>query len=181
MEDSNINVPPENLAKRKTNSSTNTHDLKTTNIQINVLESINKKLEVLCLLLQEIKDLKVSLEFTHQQIDNLQRDNAELHSTLASVSLEVDLLKKENNFLKEPVLDIQNRSIWDNLIFTGIPKNAPDKPEALVRNCMVYTLKIPTDSVNNSGFTGFTGSDPEEETVPVLSSLTLNSSSRKCL
>ncbi len=79
MENSNLNLPPENLAKRKkTDSSTNPHDLMTINIQISVHESINKKLEVHGMPNQEIKDLKVSLEFTHQQINNLQRHNAEL-------------------------------------------------------------------------------------------------------
>lgn len=42
----------------------------------------------------EIKDLKVSLEFTYQQINDLQRDNAKLNSTLTTVSSEVDLPEK---------------------------------------------------------------------------------------
>ncbi len=37
----------------------------------------------------------------------------------------------------------------DNLIFSGIPENAPENPETLVKNFMISTLKIPTDSVNN--------------------------------
>lgn len=67
-------------------------------------------------------------------------DNTEPHSTLAMVSSKVDLLKKENKLLKETVLDIETRSMWYNLIFSGIPRNTPDNPEALAKNFMVTSL-----------------------------------------
>ncbi|KAL7378671.1 hypothetical protein ABVT39_017104 [Epinephelus coioides] len=76
--------PADNPNKRKkTDSATDTQDLLSS--EFSVLESINKKLEVLGMLHQEIKDLKVSLEFTYQQISDLQQNNAELRSTLAAV------------------------------------------------------------------------------------------------
>lgn len=77
---------------------------------LRVLEFINKKLYVLGLLQEEIKDLKVSFEFTHQQISGLQRDNIKLHSTFVSFTSQGDFLKKENKLLKEAVLDVQSRS-----------------------------------------------------------------------
>ena len=94
MENTNSAPLTENPSKRKkADSSTDTQDLETTDIQVSVLESINKKLDVLSLLHQEIKDLKASLEFTHQQIADLQRDNTELRSALTDVSSEVSTLK----------------------------------------------------------------------------------------
>lgn len=42
--------------RKKTDSATNTDDLQTTDIQVSVLKSINKKLDVLSMLNQEIKD-----------------------------------------------------------------------------------------------------------------------------
>ncbi|MDG2555531.1 hypothetical protein P7M41_26415, partial [Vibrio parahaemolyticus] len=89
--------------------------------------------------------LKVSLEFTYQQISDLQQNNAELRSTLAAVTSDVDLLKKENKLLKETVLDVQSRSMRDNLIISGIPESTPDNPEVQVKKFMVTALKIPTD------------------------------------
>lgn len=133
--------------RKKADSSTDTQDLEVTDIQVSVLESINKKLDILSLLHQEIKDLKASLEFTHQQIEDLQRDNNELRSTLTAVTSEVDTLKKENTTLRETVLDIQSRSMRDNLIFSGIPESTPDNPETLVKNFMVSALKIPAETV----------------------------------
>ncbi|KAL7380221.1 hypothetical protein ABVT39_013954 [Epinephelus coioides] len=77
--------PADNPNKRKkTDSASDTQDLLSS--EFSVLESINKKLEVLGMLHQEIKDLKVSLEFTYQQISDLQQNNAELRSTLAAVT-----------------------------------------------------------------------------------------------
>lgn len=138
--------------RKKADSSTDTQDLEVTDIQVSVLESINKKLDILSLLHQEIKDLKASLEFTHQQIEDLQRDNTELRSTLTAVTSEVNTLKKENKTLRETVLDIQSRSMRDNLIFSGIPESTPDNPETLVKNFMVSALKIPAETVKNITF-----------------------------
>lgn len=143
--------PADNPNKRKkTDSATDTQDLLSS--EFSVLESINKKLEVLGMLHQEIKDLKVSLEFTYQQISDLQQNNAELRSTLAAVASDVDLLKKENKLLKETVLDVQSRSMRDNLIISGIPESTPDNPEVQVKKFMVTALKIPTETVNNITF-----------------------------
>ena len=36
---------------------------------------------------------------------------------------------KENKIIKETILDLQARSMRDNLIFSGIPENSPDNPE----------------------------------------------------
>jgi len=143
--------PADNPNKRKkTDSATDTQDLLSS--EFSVLESINKKLEVLGMLHQEIKDLKVSLEFTYQQISDLQQNNAELRSTLAAVTSDVDLLKKENKLFKETVLDVQSRSMRDNLIISGIPESTPDNPEVQVKKFMVTALKIPTETVNNITF-----------------------------
>lgn len=150
----NNNSSPErenNLAKRKRDSLTDTSDL-TTDIQVSVLKSINKKLDVLSMLHDEIKELKVSLEFTHHQISDLQNCNTKLRSSLKTVTSEVDFLKKENKLLRERVLDIQSRSMRVNLIFSGIPENAPDNPEAEIKNFMMSPLKIPAETVNDLTF-----------------------------
>lgn len=60
----------DNLAKReKANSSADTQDLIT--CEVSVLESINKKLDLLSLPHPEIKDLRAKLEFSHQQINDM--------------------------------------------------------------------------------------------------------------
>lgn len=43
MEDSNLNLPAKNLVRKNTNTFNDTHELITNNVEISVLESINKK------------------------------------------------------------------------------------------------------------------------------------------
>lgn len=40
----------------------------------------------------------------------------------------------------------------DNLIFSSIPENSPDDPEAMVKDFMKIQLKLPPDAVNNITF-----------------------------
>lgn len=54
--------------RRKTDSSTDTDGLQTTEIEVSILTSIIKKLDLLIPLHNEMKELKSSLEFTHNQI-----------------------------------------------------------------------------------------------------------------
>ena len=141
----------DNPAKRrkKRDSSTDTADL---GEEVSVLDSINKKLDLLFVLHQEIRDLKESLEFTQQQLQEVQQDNAELRSALTSVSSEVEQLRKNNRELKETILDVQARSMRDNLIFSGIPEKAQEDPEAQVRSFLVDALKMSAETANNIGF-----------------------------
>lgn len=62
------------------------------------------------MLQQEIQDLRISLEFTHQQLANLQRENAKL-----KLCSQTDIIKKEHKILKETVLDIQTINMHGNL------------------------------------------------------------------
>ncbi|KAF7641833.1 hypothetical protein LDENG_00270870 [Lucifuga dentata] len=64
-----------------------------------------------------------------------------------------DTLAKENKKTNETVLDIQSRSMCDNLIFSGIPENpSSDDPEALLKDFMISKLKLPPDTVDNITF-----------------------------
>lgn len=51
--------------------------------------------------------------------------------------------------MKETTLDIQTRSMRDNLIFSGIPETTPDNPELYVQNFIQTQLKLPADIARN--------------------------------
>ncbi|XP_077409693.1 uncharacterized protein LOC144039856 [Vanacampus margaritifer] len=60
MEDSSVEKPSKKPSKkRKNDSATDTDDLTTTEVSVSMLESINKKLEVLSLICEEVKGFKV--------------------------------------------------------------------------------------------------------------------------
>lgn len=118
---------------RKRDSSTETDE--ETTVEVSVLASINSKLAILELLHIDIRDLKASLEFSQSQIETLMLDNIELKKNASHLSTQVTKLTKENQIMQETILDIQCRSMRDNLIFSGInipPQNTPDDPEKAI-------------------------------------------------
>ena len=58
-------------------------------------------------------------------------------------------ITKENKRMKDNILDLQARSMRDNLIFSGIPEQTPDNPKCLIKQFMETHLKVPADSIQN--------------------------------
>lgn len=111
-----------------------------TSIEVSLLQSINSKLAILEHLHADIKDLKASLEFSQ--------------GTVTNMSNQVNHLTSENRIMKDKILDLQCRSMRDNLIFSGIPlpTSTPDDPEKAVKEFMQSSLKIPLETVNRITF-----------------------------
>lgn len=137
--------------KAKRDWSTETDDRLIT-AEVSVLESINAKLSVLELLRDDIRELKASLEFSQSQIDSLVQDNNELKGTVKTLSTQVTQLTDENNSIKATLLDLQCRSMRDNLIFSGIPEQNPDDPEGALKEFMETSLKLPKQTVDQITF-----------------------------
>lgn len=138
--------------KRKTDSSTDTDDLQTMDIEVSLLDSINQKLGLLPALHAEIKDIGKSLEFAHAQIETLQKSNRELSSTVRTLTNQMSTITAENKQLKETLLDLQTRSMRDNLIFTGLQETAAENTENVIKDFMKTQLKILPDTVSNITF-----------------------------
>lgn len=124
----------------------------TTTVEVSLLESINNKLAILELLHQDIKELKTSLEFSQSQIETLQKENNELQTMIATLTSKVNNLTSENIKMKETILDLQCRSMRDNLIFSGIPETTQEKTEETVKEFIHSTLKLPMTTVNTISF-----------------------------
>ena len=63
----------------------------------------------------------------------------ELKTSVISLTEQMAVVSKENKTMNETILDLQSRSMWDNLIFfSGIPEQpsgaVPD-PERAVKAC----------------------------------------------
>lgn len=54
--------------------------------------------------------------------------------------------------MKETILDLQSRSMRDNLIFPGIKEQPQDNPEQAIKEFMQSSLKLPHDTVHNKTF-----------------------------
>lgn len=139
--------------RRKRDSATDTTDLTTQEVEVSVLTNINKKLDMLITIHEELNDIRNSLELAHSQIAILQISNQELRTSVTSLTQQMEYVTAENKVMKETILDIQTRSMRDNLIFSGIPEpkdpvKTPDNPELLIKDFMLTQLKLPKDTVN---------------------------------
>lgn len=81
-------------------------------------------------------------------------ENNELKGTVKNLSAQVTTLTQENKNIKDTILDLQCRSMRDNLIFAGIaiPQNTPDDPEKAVKDFMLQSLKLPVTIVKGITF-----------------------------
>ncbi len=61
-------------------------------------------------------------------------------------------LSEGNKKIKETVIDLQARSMRDNLVFSGIPESAEEDPEVTVKTFIKTYLKLSEDTVENICF-----------------------------
>lgn len=126
-------------------------DSKFTNLEarIGIIEALH----------QEFQHLRHSLEFTQNQIEKITQENQLLQNSvstmateLVSVQSQLATVTAENKQMRESILDLQARSMRDNLIFSGIPETPTDEPEKLVKDFMIRRLKLSPDTVSNITF-----------------------------
>ncbi len=116
------------------------------------LSSFDARLSLVEILHREFKSLRESLEFSQQQVETLAAENASLRDSVKSLTENMTHLSEENKKIKENVIDLQARSMRDNLVFSGIPESAEEDPEATVKNFIKTYLKLPEDTVENICF-----------------------------
>lgn len=71
---------------------------------------------------------------------------------ITTLTSKVNNLTSENNQMKETILDLQCRSMPDNLIFSDIPEATQENPEETIKEFMHSTLKLPMTTVNTISF-----------------------------
>lgn len=104
-----------------------------------ILDSIDKKLTSLDarlalveVLHKEFQALRESLEFSQQQVASLVTENQTLKEDVKKLTEGMKQLSGENKSFKESILDIQARSMRDNLVFSGIPEQPEEDVEVAV-------------------------------------------------
>ena len=133
--------------------SSNTPDIAEILLAIeNRLSGLDARLVIVEMLHKEFQALRQSLEFGHAQIETLAKENTTLKQSVGTLTSQLDLVTAENKKMKESILDIQARSMRDNLIFTGITEQQNEDPEKLVKNFITDQLKLPAGTANNITF-----------------------------
>ena len=90
-------------------------------MDVDLLKSINErlaKLDILDILQEDINALCASLVFSQCQIDDQRKENTALKGTVDSIHSKVEVVQRENKQLKESLLDVQCRSMRNNLLYS---------------------------------------------------------------
>lgn len=77
---------------------------------------------------------------------------ADMYSSLKSLSDQMQTITAENKQLKETVLDLQTRSMRDNLIFSSLPETDNENVENFVKDFIKIQLKISPETLHNITF-----------------------------
>ncbi|KAJ8371636.1 hypothetical protein AAFF_G00303560 [Aldrovandia affinis] len=115
------------------------------------------KLDLLEKLSSDVEELKRSVEFNNSLIEVLKKDNASLRSDVIMLKRVTDELQEDNHRMANDLLDLQNRSMRDNIIIHGLPeaneearggKEAYLKSEQIVRSFLGESLKMTKPEVD---------------------------------
>lgn len=113
------------------------------------LNRVNKKL-TLDQLLGDVKDVKQSLDFYITLVDVLKEDNASLKLEVANLKQQTANLQNDNTRLSESILDLQCRSMQDDIIIHGIPEENTS-PEGIALETQVERRTDPDLRGKTSG------------------------------
>ncbi len=103
------------------------------------LSSFDSRLSLVEILHREFKSLRESLEFSQQQVETLAAENASLRDSVKSLTENMTHLSEENKKIKETVIDLQARSMRDNLVFSGIPESAEEDQKLRLKTLSRHT------------------------------------------
>lgn len=126
------------------------------------LTNMDARISLIELVHNEISALRHSLEFSQHQIETLTNENKTLKDSVSSFNSQLATVTADCKTMKETILDLQSRSMRDNLVFSGVPEVPAENTEQVVKDLITTRLKLPTDTVL---FTACTGSDHHERTT----------------
>lgn len=123
------------------------------------LSNLDSRLSLIEVLHKEFQNLRHSLEYSQQQVDSLTEENKSFKSSvdtltakLSIVTTQLSSVTAENKAMQEIILDLQSRSMRDNLIFSSIPESSAEDPEKTVKDFMINQLKLTPETVEHITF-----------------------------
>lgn len=111
-----------------------------------------QKLDLLDKLAKDVEDLKQSVEFNNCLIETLKADNASLRSEVNTLKRLTNDLLDDNARMANDILDLQCRSMRDNVIIHGMPEvkgKTYQKTEELVMSFLVDNLRMKTEEATS--------------------------------
>lgn len=144
-------------------------------------------MDLLNTLKDDVESLKSSVEFNNALIEVLKRDNASLRTDVINLQRDTAELQEQNLRMSNEVLDLQSRSMRDNIIFHGLPegkdgsnsgKETHQMLEQSVKAFMMDKLKMnkqEADSIRFSRVHRLGQSKPGSRSRPIVAKVTESS------
>ena len=105
--------------------------------QTKIIVSKVEKLDKLDGLVVQVANLAKSVEFAHETVNTIKKEMKE----------DIKRIKEENSELKKRVVDLQARSMRDNLLFFNIRESDGEDTESLIKELYYYPREKCTNSI----------------------------------
>ena len=106
------------------------------------MSEMMKKLDKLDLIEERVKfehdlmSVKDSMEFAHAEVSDLKIDNEERKKMDECTRQRLEKLENENALLNKSLIDLQARSMRDNLIFYNIPETIGEEATPIIHKLL---------------------------------------------
>ncbi|CAB4029628.1 Hypothetical predicted protein, partial [Paramuricea clavata] len=103
------------------------------------LDSIETKLNNMEINMAEIKE---SLEYAHAEIADLKKENEYSKENQAQAREKIEILERDNKTLRDKIIDIQARSMRDNLLFFNMPESEKENTTEMIHELLESKIGI---------------------------------------
>ncbi|XP_028394412.1 protein unc-13 homolog C-like [Dendronephthya gigantea] len=110
-----------------------------------MFESMMMKLEKLDSIEFDVKEIKKSLEFAHAEIDDLKKENEKMKDNQDKARERIEKLEHDNVTMRNKIVDLQARSMRDNLLFFNIPERDQENTTDIIHE-LIETKMGMTDA-----------------------------------
>ena len=140
---------PESKTKEEqegqSNEMSEIHDMFATMMKkLEKLDSIETKLNNMEINMAEIKE---SLEYAHAEIADLKKENEYSKENQAQARERIEILERDNKTMRDKIIDIQARSMRDNLLFFNMPELEKENTTEMIHELLESKIGI-TDARN---------------------------------
>ena len=104
--------------------------------KLDIIDSRMQSLE------QELKEVKSSIEFVHAEVEDIKKVNEQLKKSEGETKKRIEKLEQLNSSLNYRVIDLQARSMHDNLIFYNVKESDRENTTNLIQDIMENNLGI---------------------------------------
>ena len=91
---------------------------------------------------QELKDVKASITFVHAEVEDIKKESEQLKKSEGETKKRIENLEQLNSTLNNRVIDLQARSMRNNLILCNIKESDGEDTMEIIKDIMENTLGI---------------------------------------